>query len=99
MGGAITTAGAGLVMFACQLLFFVKMAILIVSTIILSTLYSLYFFMGILLLIGPENDVGTYPWFKSKWEALVGKGTTKTIPESTSEKDLISNKETGVFSD
>lgn len=58
VGGAITTAGAGCFMFFCQLQFFVKMAALIVSTILLSYVYSLGFFMSVLLVIGPEKDQG-----------------------------------------
>lgn len=70
VGGAITTAGAGCFLFICQLQFFFKMAALIVSTIILSYLYSLGFFMSMLLLIGPENDQGKVivfvNWLKQK---------------------------------
>jgi len=58
VGGAITTAGAGVFMFACQLTFFDKMAALIVCTIVLSYIYSLGFFMSLLYLVGPEKDEG-----------------------------------------
>lgn len=58
VGGAITTAGAGVFMFACQLGFFFKMATLIVATILLSYLYSLGFFMAVLYLFGPEGTTG-----------------------------------------
>jgi hypothetical protein len=70
VGGAITTAGAGCFMFLCQLMFFVKMAALIVSTIVLSYMYSLGFFMSILLVLGPEDDQGKLSvyieWIKKK---------------------------------
>ena len=70
VGGAITTAGAGCFMFLCQMLFFVKMAALIVSTIVLSYIYSLGFFMSMLLVIGPERDQGKVSvyvdWVKAK---------------------------------
>ena len=58
VGGAITTVGAGIFMFACQLRFFYKMAALIVSTILLSYIYSLGFFMALLYVAGPEMDEG-----------------------------------------
>jgi hypothetical protein len=58
IGGAITTAGAGSIMFACQLMFFQKMGVLIVATIVLSVVYSLFFFMSILLCFGPEGEHG-----------------------------------------
>jgi hypothetical protein len=58
VGGAITTAGAGVFMFGCQLVFFTKMAMLIVTTILLSYLYALGFFMAVLFLFGPERDQG-----------------------------------------
>merc|ERR1711871_1785958 len=52
-GGAITTAGSGLVMLMCELTFFTKMAVLIVVTIAYSFLFSLFFFMPTLMLCGP----------------------------------------------
>ena len=55
-GGAITTAGSGLVMLLCELTFFTKMAVLIVVTIAFSFLFSLFFFMPTLLLIGPTKQ-------------------------------------------
>lgn len=58
VGGAITTVGAGVFLFACQLTFFFKMAALIVSTIFLSYVYSLGFFMAVLYLFGPEGNFG-----------------------------------------
>lgn len=58
VGGAITTVGAGIFMFACQLTFFTKMAALIVATILLSYVYSLGFFMAVLYVIGPERNQG-----------------------------------------
>jgi hypothetical protein len=58
VGGAITTAGAGIFMFPCQLQFFVKMATLIVSTIIMSYIYALLFFMSVLYIAGPGGESG-----------------------------------------
>jgi len=56
--GAMTTGGAGLFMFPAQLMFFVKMATLMVGTIVLSYLYALGFFMGLCIIAGPERDQG-----------------------------------------
>lgn len=56
--GALTTAGAGSIMFACFLTFFFKMALLITVTIMYSFLFSLGFFMSLVWLIGPEGTLG-----------------------------------------
>ena len=45
-------------MFACQIVFFNKMATLIVGTIALSFLYSTGFFLSLLLVAGPEGNYG-----------------------------------------
>ena len=58
LGGAITTVGAGVFMFACQITFFNKMATLIVGTIILSFIYSTGFFLSALRVMGPEGHTG-----------------------------------------
>jgi len=58
VAGAITTAGAGLFMFACQSTFFGKMATLISGTVFWSLAYSLLFFMPLLSLCGPEEGFG-----------------------------------------
>lgn len=59
--GALTTAGAGSIMFCCFLFFFFKMALLICITIMYSLLFSLGFFMSVLWLVGPEGDFGDLP--------------------------------------
>ena len=56
--GAMTTGGAGLFMFPAQLVFFIKMAVLMLGTIVYSYLYALGFFMGALLIMGPEGELG-----------------------------------------
>jgi predicted RND superfamily exporter protein len=58
VAGAITTAGSGSFMFMCQLAFFFKMAMLIVSTILFSLAYSLLLFMPLLMLFGPNTTFG-----------------------------------------
>merc|ERR1712071_485236 len=55
--GGMTTLGAGLCMFGCQMVFFTKMAVLISLTIVLSLGYSLGFFMALCALCGPEGKV------------------------------------------
>jgi hypothetical protein len=56
--GALTTAGSGMIMFACFFMFFFKMAILICVTIMYSFLFSMGMFVALLWLIGPENNFG-----------------------------------------
>jgi len=59
--GAITTAGAGSVMFLCILFLFTKMAVLITVTIIFSLLFALFFFVPLLFMLGPEGSFGDIP--------------------------------------
>lgn len=56
LGGAGTTFGAGVIMFACTLLFFEKFAVLISVTIMFSLIYSMFFFMPLMALIGPNGN-------------------------------------------
>jgi predicted RND superfamily exporter protein len=69
--GAMTTGGAGIFMFPAQLIFFVKMATLMVATIVLSYLYALGFFMGYLLVFGPEDEDGNVSTYVNKTKDLV----------------------------
>ena len=65
LAGAITTAGSSMFMFACQMTFFYKMAILISVTILFSLIYSLGFLISAMILIGPEYKFGNIkPLFK-----------------------------------
>jgi len=57
--GAITTAGSGTFLFFTQLLFFSKMAMLIVLTIVFSFIYSFGFFLALCYVAGPENETGS----------------------------------------
>jgi predicted RND superfamily exporter protein len=70
MGGAVTTMGAGLFMYGCQMTFFTKMATLITMTIVFSVLYSLGFFMSLCAVMGPVNGYGDVTvivqWLKDK---------------------------------
>jgi hypothetical protein len=58
IGGAGTTFGAGIIMFACVLLFFEKFAVLISITILFSLLNSLFLFMPLIAIIGPNGSFG-----------------------------------------
>lgn len=75
LAGAITTLGAGAFMFGCQMVFFSKMAALITLTIILSLLFSLFFFMPLCALLGPEGETGQVryliPGLKKKQSTVV----------------------------
>jgi hypothetical protein len=59
--GAMTTAGSGAVMWACQMTFFTKMAVLICMTIFFSLGYSLFFFLPLCVLIGPSGKTADIP--------------------------------------
>ena len=58
LGGAGTTFGAGMIMFACQFAFFFKFAVLIAVTIFYSLMYSLFFFMPLMAIFGPDGECG-----------------------------------------
>uniref|UniRef100_A0A7S4DUM7 SSD domain-containing protein n=1 Tax=Lotharella globosa TaxID=91324 RepID=A0A7S4DUM7_9EUKA len=60
--GGVTTFGAALPLFACQLKFFPKMGTLMASTIAFSFVFSVGFFMALCLLIGPVGRVGDISW-------------------------------------
>lgn len=58
LAGGLTTVGAGAFMLACSMTFFTKMAVLMVTTITSSLLFSLGFFMSLCALVGPEGTTG-----------------------------------------
>eukprot|EP00471_Norrisiella_sphaerica_P002448 CAMPEP_0184481728 /NCGR_PEP_ID=MMETSP0113_2-20130426/3300_1 /TAXON_ID=91329 /ORGANISM="Norrisiella sphaerica, Strain BC52" /LENGTH=1146 /DNA_ID=CAMNT_0026861037 /DNA_START=22 /DNA_END=3462 /DNA_ORIENTATION=+ len=66
LAGGITTFGAALPLLACQLTFFPKMGTLMASTIAFSLLFSIGFFMGLALLIGPVDRIGDITWVLEK---------------------------------
>jgi hypothetical protein len=74
VGGAITTAGSGIFMYACSMVFFVKMASMIVITIVLSWLFSLFFFMPFLYLCGPQGTSGHWPTWIGRKSAQLTSG-------------------------
>jgi len=59
VAGGVTTFGSAIFMYACQLSFFSKMATLIAGTIAFSLLYSLFFFMPLMAVFGPEGELRT----------------------------------------
>jgi len=59
LGAGLVTFACGFAMFFCQATLFNKMALMICLTIILSVVYTLCFFTGLMLLIGPEHDQGS----------------------------------------
>ena len=72
--GAMTTGGAAIFLFPAQLVFFIKMATLMVATIILSYMYALGFFMSTLLLFGPEGNIGN---IQTYLDMMIGKEKDK----------------------
>mmetsp|Transcript_19396 Transcript_19396/g.45046 ORF Transcript_19396/g.45046 Transcript_19396/m.45046 type:complete len:1178 (+) Transcript_19396:56-3589(+) len=61
VGGSLTTLLAGGVLFLCTLMFFTKMASLLVWTIVLSALYSLFYFTAMCAVFGPEEGFASVP--------------------------------------
>lgn len=66
LAGALTTGGSAAVMFAGQLAFFNKMAILLTSTIGYSLLITEFFVMPLFRVIGPQGTRGDWVLF---WKA------------------------------
>mmetsp|Transcript_73571 Transcript_73571/g.185940 ORF Transcript_73571/g.185940 Transcript_73571/m.185940 type:complete len:1090 (+) Transcript_73571:76-3345(+) len=58
LAGAVTTLVAGLSMRFCQMTFFLQMSTLISVTIVYSLLFTLFFFMCLLRVVGPDGRFG-----------------------------------------
>lgn len=56
LSGAGTTMSAGIILQGCQMTFFVKMSVLIIVTVASSLVWSLCFYMSILLSAGPTGN-------------------------------------------
>merc|ERR1712066_744437 len=73
LAGATTTFMAGLSMRLCQMSFFTQMSTLISITIVYSLIYTLFFFMCLMRIAGPEHrfgDIGVVAaWTWSKMHA------------------------------
>jgi predicted RND superfamily exporter protein len=68
ISGSITTVLSVSVLFFTVILIFSKFAILVISTIVLSTFYSLCFFSACCYVIGPNGDYGSVRvLFKIDW--------------------------------
>eukprot|EP00466_Bigelowiella_natans_P021438 jgi/Bigna1/133432/aug1.21_g8140 len=63
IAGGITSFGAALPLLGTQHLFFPTMGALMAATVAFSLTFSLLFFMGFLLVAGPEGGVGEVVWF------------------------------------
>lgn len=78
LAGAATTFMAGISMRFCQMTFFTQMSTLISITIAYSLIYTLFFFMCILRIAGPEHRFGDVwailAWARSK---MPGKRTSE----------------------
>lgn len=59
LSGAITTSGAAVFMLQAEIYFFFQFGVFIVSTIVLSLFYSMFWFTPLLSVIGPEGNVGS----------------------------------------
>merc|ERR1712027_39447 len=86
--GALTTAGAGAIMFLCFFYFFFKMAMLICITIMFSFLFSLGGFMAFIWVIGPEGSCGELTCFA--WIC----GTSDTDEDQKIEEIPVTNEVT-----
>ena len=78
VAGGITTLGCALFMFPCQLTFFTKMANLMAFTIIFSLLYSFFFFIPLLTLIGPREVLS----IRTRLARLCGRGRVEEASKS-----------------
>jgi len=71
LGGAITTFGAGLLLFTCQLNILKTMAVLISLTIVVSLTYALVFFCRVVYPFGPKQQLRQYlPLLPQKIKSL-----------------------------
>jgi len=92
--GAVTTLGAGIVMLACKMTFFVKMAKLMVMVIFFSLTYSLGFFMPLCVLVGPQDGVGDLRWIKVWLAQKCWPSESTSVQSGTSTKSLPEDKDT-----
>lgn len=59
LGGGITTLGAGSFMIPAVISIFWRSGILIVTTILFSLFYSLFYFNALCIVFGPEEEKGS----------------------------------------
>jgi len=70
--GALTTFVAGIAMRFCQMTFFQQMSILISITVMYSISFTIFFFMSLLRLVGPEGHSGDITIMYQKIKAKLG---------------------------
>ena len=58
MAAAFTTAATGTVMFGCQILFYLKFGVILLFSMLYSLLTTLFFFLAVTNLCGPEKQGG-----------------------------------------
>eukprot|EP00951_Prasinocladus_malaysianus_P047881 scaffold652331_cov30-Prasinocladus_malaysianus.AAC.1 len=61
VAGAVTTILSGLFLWGTVMLFFQKFAFLITFTVAVSFLWSMVFLPSLLLIVGPQDDFGSWP--------------------------------------
>jgi hypothetical protein len=73
-----------------SLQFFFKMAVLICMTIFLSTLYSIFWLMALLALVGPENTTGDVSFIKRFVRGCLGWDQVEDnkAPKKLSEEEI-----------
>jgi hypothetical protein len=85
--GAFTTAGSGAIMFACFIMFFVKMAVLICVTIMYSLLFSMGLLVALLYLVGPEGSCGDLRCRALQGKVQAADSGAATQPDEQSPQD------------
>ena len=87
--GAVTTLLAGFFLLFPNLVFFYKMGVIILVTILSAILWSLLFFTSLLAAFGPEYDTGKVPFDKiiSKFKSSKGDNEDQP-PQHISDKSL-----------
>jgi len=89
LGGALTTLGASLFLFGCQLKFFSQFGNFICITVASSFFVANFFYMALCAVGGPEGAVGNLPWV-SHGKSEGGKGQDvemAQIPSREGEKE------------
>merc|ERR1711871_394497 len=87
LGGAMTTLGASLFLFGCQLLFFSQFGNFICITVASSFFVANFFYMALCSVAGPEGAKGNLPWVShAKNESESGQDIEMTEKTAQSEE-------------
>ena len=81
--GAVTTIGSGVFLFGGTIVFFQKLALVIVLTVLLSLIYSFFYFMAFLHSFGPDGKMGDLGIF---WRACVETWRETEIPQQINDR-------------